>query len=144
MTATNTECIANSVRAVLSPDLLKPLWRRLAALKGCPVTGHCYAASEAVFHLAGGSPSGWVPKVLNHATWPEGLQPGQTHWYLGHSRTGAVIDVTSGQFAPLSPRYEAGKGCGFLTRQPSKRAAQIMSRVVAMMGTTEFAAVAER
>lgn len=52
---------------------------------------------------------------------------GAPHWYL---RTGAgeFLDPTADQFiAP--PRHGEGTGCGFLTRQPSKRAAEIIRRV---------------
>lgn len=123
--------IVSAVQRSLSPDLLKPSWRRIAARRRCPFTGHCYAASEAIFHLLGGAPAGWIPQVLSHRTWPEGLKKGQTHWFLRNRLTGAVIDATSAQFHPLVPRHEAGIGSGFLTRRPSRRAAEIISRVAA-------------
>lgn len=123
--------IAEKIRNALTPDLLKPKWRRIAEQKNCRVTGHCYAASEAVFHLLGGAKAGWVPQVLSHKTWPKGLKAGQTHWFIKNYRTGAVIDATSEQFLPLVPDYPAATGSGFLTREPSKRASVIMERVLA-------------
>lgn len=119
-----------AVQSVLSPDLLKPEWRRIARRSRCPLSGHCYAASEAIFHMLGGVGQGWGAQVLTSRTWPEGLRKGQTHWFLKNRLTGAIIDATSGQFGNLVPKHEAGVGCGFLTRTPSRRAAEIISRVV--------------
>ncbi|WP_327210983.1 hypothetical protein [Rhizobium leguminosarum] len=123
--------IVSAVQSALSPDLLKPEWRRIARRRRCPVTGHCYAASEAIFHMLGGADQGWVPQVLSHRTWPEGLRKGQTHWFLKNRLTGAVIDAASAQFVPLVPKHDGGVGSGFLTRSPSRRAAEIISRVAA-------------
>ncbi|NTF17487.1 hypothetical protein G6L37_03655 [Agrobacterium rubi] len=122
------ENLVFSVKKSLSPDLLKPEWRRIAKRKRCSVSGHCYAASEALYHLMGGSASGWVPQVLTHASWPNGLSKGQTHWFLKNRLTGAIIDATSEQFLPLAPQHDAGKGTGFLTRNPSRRASIIIER----------------
>lgn len=135
------QALAEMVCRALSPDLLKPEWRRIAARKRCWLSGHCYAASEAIYHMLGGSDAGWVPQVLNHEAWPEGLARGQTHWFLRNRRTGAVVDATSGQFHPLVPRHSAAKGSGFLTRQPSRRATIIMGRVLGLQ--EEDAVVAE-
>lgn len=129
--------------AALSPDLLKPTWQRVAQAKGCPLVGHCYAASEAMFHLLGGADKGWVPQVLSHASWPAGLAPGQTHWFLRNARTGEVVDPTAGQFLPLCPDHSAAKGCGFLTRAPSRRAAVLIERVSARLMDTQHAGVVE-
>lgn len=126
--------IAAKVCRVLTPDLLKPEWRKIARRKRCRLSGHCYAASEAIYHMLGGSGAGWVPQVLNHEAWPEGLARGQTHWFLRNRQTGAVIDATSGQFHPLVPQHAAAKGSGFLTRHPSRRAAIIMERVLGISG----------
>lgn len=126
-----TSDLVAAVQSALSPDLLKPEWRKIAKRRRCPLTGHCYAASEAIFHMLGGADKGWVPQVLSNRTWPDGLRKGQTHWFLKNRLTGAIIDATSAQFGALVPRHEAGVGTGFLTRLPSRRAAEIMSRVAA-------------
>lgn len=125
---TSTDIVA-AVQSALTPDLLKPQWRKLARRRRCGLTGHCYAASEAIYHILGGGGEGWVPQVLSHRTWPEGLRKGQTHWFLKNRLTGAIVDATSAQFLPLVPRHEAAVGSGFLTRLPSRRAAEIISRV---------------
>ena len=135
--------IIDKVKNSLTPDLLKPEWRRIAKRKGCSLAGHCYAASEALYHMMGGSEAGWVPQVLTSAAWPEGLSKGQTHWYLRNRRTGAVVDATAEQFHPLLPRHDSGKGSGFLTRDPSRRARTIIGRVAAMQGNAVVAELAD-
>jgi hypothetical protein len=78
--------------------------------------GNCYASSEALYHLFGGKEAGWKPTVLRHE--------GSTHWYLTH-RSGLVVDPTAAQFRK-PPDYSKGRGCGFLTKKPSRRARRIM------------------
>jgi len=101
----------------LSPDLLKPRYRKLKQRNR--FTGHCYVASEALYHLLGGKRSGFIPQVLRHER--------STHWYLKHRTTGEIRDLTSRQFLTPVP-YHKGRGVGFLTRRPSKRARIVMKR----------------
>jgi hypothetical protein len=107
------------VRRHLTPDLLKPKYRKRVE-SGCDVrTGHCYAASEAFYHLVGGRDAGYKPMFVVHENEP--------HWWVqGPDRK--VWDLTAEQFEKPVP-YERGKGKGFLTRDPSKRAAEIIRRV---------------
>lgn len=116
-----------AIRDSLSPDLLKPLWRKIAVTTGNRFTGHCYAASEAAYHMLGGADAGWVPCILTSAGWPEGLRSGQTHWFLRHRETGRVVDPTEEQFS-VPVDHSAGRGCGFLTSKPSRRAAILIER----------------
>lgn len=112
--------LVSRVQGVLTPDLLKPEWRAVATQEGArPFTGHCYAASEALYHLLGGKAAGLKPKTIRHE--------GGAHWWL-EDADGRVIDVTAAQFETPVP-YADGRGCGFLTREPSRRAATIMQRL---------------
>ena len=56
-----------------------------------------------------------------------------THWYLRHEETGVIVDASRLQFrAPgwwLEPDYSKGRCAGFLTKQPSKRAARLMIKL---------------
>lgn len=80
-----------------------------------PLGEHCYVASEAFWHAAGGPQSGLKPYHVKHA--------GGTHWFLlGEDR---LVDLTADQFDDLPP-YGAGRGCGFRTRKPSKRAQKVL------------------
>ncbi len=103
--------VSDHVRAVLTPDLL-----------GAGYTGqqHCYAASEALYHLLGGKAAGLKPETVRHEGGP--------HWHLRDTITGLVLDPTFDQF-DTPPPYDQGVGRGFLTKQPSKRAAEIIRRV---------------
>lgn len=109
--------MSERVRAVLTDDLLTPTYRSLP--NRTPTTGHCYAASEALYHLLGGKAAGWIPVRLRHEGGP--------HWFLRHL-DGTILDATSDQFDTPVPHGQ-GTGCGFLTRLPSKRAAEIIRRV---------------
>jgi len=82
--------------------------------------GNCYVTSEALYHLLGGKEAGWTPMNLRHE--------GDSHWFLRHS-SGLMLDPTSPQFA-TPPDYSKARGRGFLTRRPSKRAQQLMARLV--------------
>ena len=110
------------IASVLTPDLLKPAYRHMVEA-GNPTAGHCYHAAEAAFHLLGGAEAGWTPQVFREAD-------GITHWWLRH-RDGRIVDPTADQYrsAGLEPPYAHGKGCGFLTRQPSRRAGEIIRRL---------------
>ena len=81
--------------------------------------GNCYVTCEALYHLLGGKAVGLVPMCLKHE--------GDTHWYLElRTPTGNhIIDPTVSQFKTL-PDYSVGRGSGFLTKKPSKRARKLM------------------
>lgn len=82
--------------------------------------GPCYPAAEALYHAMGGKGAGLTPFRINHE--------GVSHWYLRWiTPSGQVfwLDPTSSQFKTPVP-YAEGRGCGFLTRDPSKRAKELM------------------
>ena len=72
----------------------------------------CYPASEAVYHLLGAKCSGLTPVR------------GGGHWWL-RRKDGSILDVTADQY-PDGFDYSVGKGGGFLTSNPSKRAQRVM------------------
>jgi hypothetical protein len=78
----------------------------------------CYPASEAVYHLLGAKASGYSPVR------------GGGHWWLRRP-DGSVLDVTSAQY-PQGFDYTVGRGGGFLTKKPSKRATAILAQVFVM------------
>jgi len=101
--------LVNAAKA--SPDLLKRPWK---PVDGNPLAGHCYIVCEALRAVYGDL----KPCVIRHH--------GGTHWFLKNNK-GKVIDPTAEQFADSVP-YDQGKGCGFLTREPSKRARELLRR----------------
>ncbi len=102
--------------------------------------GNCYVTIEALYHLMGGAEAGLVVRIVRHE--------GDVHWYLvqrvfrdfapyrlrGQTRfrevyTEVVIDPTVLQFK-TPPPYEEGRGRGFLTKEPSRRAREMMDRML--------------
>jgi hypothetical protein len=105
--------MVDAVVARLTPDLLRPEWRG----RSHPLAGHCYVASEALYHLRGRVDT---PMHVRHE--------GASHWFL-RTLDGQVLDVTAAQFETPVP-YEAARGKGFLTREPSMRARTLIERVL--------------
>jgi hypothetical protein len=114
--------LAKAIRKAVSPELIKPKYRTAH-----PVAGACYIASEAAYHILGGKDSGYKPMV--------GRVGNMTHWWL--EKDGEKLDPTKSQFMKyreLKKFYDTGKGCGFLTKQPSKNAKVLMERLYGVMG----------
>lgn len=111
------DSMVDAVRGALSDDLRKPEYR---GAKNC-MAGHCYVASEALYHLLGGKEAGWTPHHISHEGGP--------HWFLKNRHSGKVLDATADQFETPVP-YRLGRGKGFLTAMPSKRASTVISRVL--------------
>jgi hypothetical protein len=84
--------------------------------------GHCYVASEALYHLLGGKKSGFVPHVLK-------IDENENHWFLKHVSGRMLLDPTRSQFQGLNMEYHKAVGKGFLTKKPSKRAKILISRI---------------
>jgi hypothetical protein len=105
----------------LSDDLLDKKHRDIKKNNpNLPATfGQCYVASEAAYYLLGGKEEGWKPMFVRHL--------GASHWYLQHS-SGYILDLTYNQFkTPVD--YSRGRGTGFLTKAPSKRAMKLLTRI---------------
>ena len=107
--------LVKEVRSCLSDELRNPPYRG----NENPMTGHCYVACEVLYHKLGGKEEGWKPMTIRHEGGP--------HWFLQHE-DGTILDPTADQFQSPVP-YEEGRGCGFLTKQPSKRAQVVLDRL---------------
>ena len=103
----------------LTQDLLKPMYRG----PHNPFYGHCYVATEALYHLMGGTDSG-----LHIYYGRDELDI--VHWWL-EGEDGTVYDPTSRQYTDEGrvPPYEVKKRGSFLTNDPSKRAVKLMKRL---------------
>ena len=78
---------------------------------------NCYVASEAYYHIRGGKAAGLKP--VNAKV------NGVSHWWIEDN--GEVVDITAGQFAePVD--YSQGRGKGFLTKGPSRRAKELIRK----------------
>ncbi len=89
-----------AVQAALTPELLKPEYRE--ANERHPLAGHCYVATEALFHLLGGRESEWQSMHTEH----EGVE----HWWLRSKADGSVLDATAEQFETLVPYDDVVRG----------------------------------
>lgn len=108
------------------------VFTRIVTALGEP-TGKCYVAAEALYHALGGKAAGLKPCVMRL---PGGfnLRDGAslyraTHWYLLDTSRHPylVLDPTVAQFVE-APEYFPARGCGFLTKRPSKRALILLDR----------------
>lgn len=79
----------------------------------------CYHACEALYHRLGGKAAGLTPMRIRHE--------GASHWYLRwETEDGTLyLDPTAGQFDTPVP-YAEGRGCGFLTKAPSRGSLRFM------------------
>jgi hypothetical protein len=116
----NVPTLIEKIQTALSPDLLKPEYRG----SDIPLYGHCYVASEALYHVIGGGDSEYTPARARDAE-------GVVHWWL-ESDGGQILDPTAIQYESrgIEPPYEQGRRAGFLTKEPSRRARVVLDRVL--------------
>ncbi len=88
--------------------------------------GHCYVATEAAYHLFARH-KGFVPYTRRNDN-------GTTHWWLYNERTGQVLDPSEPQLDGEQYPYDEGHRQAFLTKQPSRRATELIRRVKAASG----------
>lgn len=114
------------VRSVLGPERLTSDRKRRRPQNATPSWGCCYIASEAVREILGRDL--YTPHSVKVT--------GDVHWYLVHKETGAIVDPTADQF-DTAPDYASGRGRGFLTKEPSKRARAILEDAWAAMDVSD-------
>ena len=115
----NYRSLVIAVQGELCPSLLKKQYLDENAKN--LMFGHCYVASEAIFHLSKNK-----------------LQPfygtdkrGITHWWLIDEKWDIRIDATADQYHSqgLEPPYDVGNRASFLTNDPSKRCKIVMEGI---------------
>lgn len=102
--------LIQAIESNLTDDLKKKEFRG-----GHPMAGHCYVASEVLFHLLEKNAQ---PMQMRHE--------GVSHWWLDVD--GEVVDITAAQFR-TTPNYKQGRRRSFFTKEPSKRAVKLMTRI---------------
>jgi len=124
----NYQSLIKRIQSVLTPDLLKGIWAKQFEN---PMAGHCYVATEALYWILGGPDGDFVPYVLSHKTFPEGLDEGETHWFLKNKKTGEILDPTAEQFEGVPILYDKGISNGMMSypKGGSKRAKEIIKRI---------------
>lgn len=120
----NLGVLQRVIRSQLDPSLLKKEYRD--ENKHNPMFGHCYVATEALYHLI---------RILDYGDYMA-LKPhhgkddrGITHWWLQDGDD--IVDVTKSQYTRkgVTPPYDKGKAASFLTKYPSKRAVTLINKV---------------
>ncbi len=114
------------IQVCLTQDLLKKEYKEENTTN--PMFGHCYVATEVLYHLM---------ETKNEVKPCCGKdENGITHWWLQYRKSGKVVDVTADQYLTKDkvPPYEQGRGTGFLTKNPSKRAQIVIKRVMQIVG----------
>lgn len=117
----NIKLTIQKIKKLLSPDLLKPCFREKNINN--PTYGHCYVASEVLFHLLNN------PKKYSAARAKD--ENGINHWWIVDLDNGNIIDPTADQYYSINkiPPYNVGYKCSFLTKKPSKRAKIILNKI---------------
>lgn len=72
---TNLDELSELIVEQLTSDLLSPQFATMNEAKLNPLFGHCYVASEALYHLAGGKRAGLRPRRIK-------ISDGHWHWWL--------------------------------------------------------------
>lgn len=118
----NIDDYIEALHSCLTKDLLKKQYQSDYENNHF-TTGHCYIASEAVFHTFGGKDEWSAYSGRDHND--------GTHWWLKNKLTKEIIDPTKEQYTSLGiePPYDKGRPCAFLTREPSARARELMARI---------------
>jgi hypothetical protein len=116
--------LSHRVIAVLSPELIDPKYRQ----EDVPEAGACYIVSEVLYHLWG--------KFHGYRPMRARTELG-THWWLQKATDQPldeqpILDRTGEQFTldELLEIYARGKGGGFMTKLPSRRAQVLIQRML--------------
>lgn len=118
--SSSTQDLVGRIRDALTEDLLKPEYRED---RPHPMYGHCYVATEALYHLLGADECEWYPVRARDGN-------DVVHWWL-ENEEGNRLDVTRDQYDALDVDvpYEEGQRGGFLTTEPSKRTQELLRRI---------------
>jgi hypothetical protein len=112
----------NRAMQEVGQDCLHPRYKKLKTSNDHYSFGLCYPASEAVKFLC--------DEFNHHKLKPCVARVGDgTHWWLEDIDNGNIIDPTAKQFNDnnkVIKLHQLGKGCGFLTKDPSKRARRLI------------------
>ena len=104
---------------------LTPAYRRQHEAGCDSMTGHCFVATNAFWHLTGGLRGRYRPLQVR--------VEGESHWFLVDDE-GRVVDLTASQFASRVP-YEDGRRVGMRAQpsgdeRPTERAQAVIDRVL--------------
>lgn len=107
--------LIQKIQNSLTDDLRRAPWKGHSNI----LTGQCYVASECFYYMTGGPYSSFKPQFMRVNRQP--------HWFL--KGDDLIVDITALQFDHILD-YSHAKGKGFLTKNPSKRALQLIQLVM--------------
>jgi len=86
-------------------------WYRLNIKTGIHSTGFCFAASEVIFRLNGGTDNWKVVYLKDPDHWNNG-----THYFLENKHENTILDITRCQYEERGIKipYDLGKGRGLM------------------------------
>ena len=104
-------------------EVLDENWYQKNIESSIDSTGFCFASSEILYRLTGGTTSWQVASINDPRDWHNG-----THYFLKRRHNGEIIDITADQytFRGITIPYEIGRGRGL--RFISKKA-RILARL---------------
>lgn len=118
---------AEAVQRALKVEDLEPKYREKHE-RGCDaMTGHCFVATNAFWHIMGGPEGPYRPKHVKVGK--------ESHWFLVDQRDGSIVDLTASQFGRARVPYERGRGIGMRARPggdlggPTERARVVLDRI---------------
>ena len=102
----------------IKEEVVDSNWLAINKETGINSTGFCFAASEVIYRLTGGSNT-WTIKRLSNI---DNLWNGGTHYFLERKSNKEILDITSDQYTKrgITIPYELSKGTGL--RSVSKKA----------------------
>ena len=109
------------IQDALSVDLLHPNYAASPNQLYYGCVGHCYIATEAAYHL--------FARNRGFVSYTRRNDNGTTHWWLYNERTGRILDPSEPQLDGDPYPYDEGHRQAFLTKRPSRRAAELIRRV---------------
>lgn len=114
----NVPATVERIRALLAQR--GDLRQKVYATADHRMAGHCYVASEALFHATGAA-ARWIVCRMRVGTC--------THWFLKDRASGEIVDPTADQF-DFELDYSKATHTGFLTKRPSLRAQVVLEEII--------------
>ena len=110
----NETDIINILRNSFSDDAIKRQvldvnWYQVNIVNGIDSTGFCFAASEVLYRLTGGTNIWQVVSINDPRDWNNG-----THYFLKRRQNNEIVDITADQYTArgINIPYAIGHGCG--------------------------------
>jgi hypothetical protein len=111
-------------REEVKKAVLDDYWYNLNIKSSIHTTGFCFAASEVIYRLNGGTNNWKVVCLRDPVHWNNG-----THYFLISKHNGKILDVTRSQYEDREIKipHELGKGTGLRNISRKAKALALMA-----------------